>query len=146
MLMRFTIVLVFAVFLFACVENTEKKDIACATEEKKTLDIYKDSELAVLMRAMHDAMEETKKSIEQGNENIEVSEFTSMLTAEPTDPNVKEAQFEDFANDYIKVVKVLNENQGNIKAHFNKSIDACIACHKAYCTGPIEKIKKLKIN
>jgi PBP1b-binding outer membrane lipoprotein LpoB len=145
MIIRFTIVLLFAVFLFACAENTDKKDIACATEEKKTLDIYKDSELAVLMRAMHDAMEEVKASIEQGNENIEVSDFASILTAEPTDPKVKEPQFEEFANDYIKIVKVLNENRGNLKAHFNKSIDACIACHKAYCTGPIKKIEKLKL-
>lgn len=150
--MRLTLFLLFTLLLFACSNNDnassekKEKELPCETKEKKTLDIYKDSELAVLMRAMHEAMDATKKSIEQGEAQVNVSNFSAMLTAEPTDPNVKEPEFVEFANDYIRIVDVLNENQGNMKANFNKSIDACIACHKAYCTGPIEKIKKLKID
>ena len=105
-----------------------------------------DSELALLMRKMENHWKETKKSLEAGEETIEIPDFSALLTATPTDESMSIDELHGFATSYLNQVKALKNAKGEEqKMAYNNIINGCIMCHENSCSGPIPRIQKLLI-
>tara|TARA_B100000927_G_scaffold117469_1_gene95024 strand:- start:1968 stop:2408 length:441 start_codon:yes stop_codon:yes gene_type:complete len=106
------------------------------------------SELALIMRDMHEESTNRKNSLEQGQLDPTLSEtLFSMITAHPTKPHMKGEGFEPYAKSFIGIYNQIHgakEVGVQIQAH-NNMVDACIACHTKFCDGPISRIEKLYV-
>lgn len=124
---------------------------ACNTNEVNSKEVsvmYKDAELALLMRSMYSQNEAWKQAIlEDRFETNFPTDFYGIHTAEATDQTIRNEQFTSLADAYLASSKDLIETEKSKKQikKFNLSIDACIDCHNVFCQGPIDKIKKLYI-
>lgn len=103
-----------------------------------------DSELALLMRYIHDQAKLMRSNIVNEESFLDYNdEIEFIIDANPTRPAVQGPEFEAFARYFIKTnSEVFNDPQ---KASYNTMVDACVACHKGFCPGPIRTIKKLNI-
>lgn len=119
------------------------------TEEtkKEIVNPNGDSELALLMRTMFDESMAAKQLIEDGKPAPNFSEqFVTIHTAKETDPTVRTDEFRALSEVFLKQVELLEQaNDENRVAAHNNMVASCLACHKAYCPGPMVKIKKLRI-
>lgn len=126
----------------------QQKD--CSVAKEDTIppgNINKDSELTLQMRNMTDRVFELKNIIQEGAtlQSELVNEFSSILTAEPSDSNKQGHEFDRMANIFMEEVRKLEHAESNRLANFNIMVNSCIDCHKVFCPGPIPRIKKLKI-
>ena len=102
-----------------------------------------DSELALLMRKMTDALASKKLGLMKG-EGTEITEdFTGIFTAKATSPHMKNKSFEGFAKSLMYQLENYNAIK-NIRA-YNSIVQTCVACHQQSCPGPIDRINKLMI-
>ena len=119
-----------------------------APKKTWTPELDQPSELAQIMRDMHEEATNRKNSLEQGQLDPTLSEtLFSMITAHPTKPHMKGEGFEPFAKSFIGIYNQIHgaEEIGvQIQAH-NNMVDACIACHTQFCDGPISRIEKLYV-
>jgi cytochrome c556 len=111
-------------------------------------EMAKTSELAQMMRDMHEYAAQLRASILEDSlapmPNF-AKDIYLMKTAVATDPSVKTPVFEGLSDVFIESLqKVSNPSEGKIFS-YNNMLDACVNCHKAYCPGPIKKINKLRI-
>ncbi len=121
---------------------------ACANEPKKVepTNPNGDSELALLMRKMENHWKTAKKAVEEGRP-VETPDFSSILSAKPTDGSMKMPSFDGFAEAYLAQIETLKEtDKGTQKKSYNNIINACIVCHENSCSGPIPRIQKLLIS
>lgn len=125
-------------------ENTNKLDENCGKEKK--FDMYKMSEMALLMEQMNVENTRLKQRIISGEPIGKFPEyFLKIHSSKMTDPNDNDAFFRKNADLYIQSQKLIYSDTINAKKHFNEGVNACIACHENKCGGPIPKIKKLYI-
>ena len=119
-----------------------------APKQTWTPELDQPSELAQIMRDMHEEATNRKASLEQGQLDPTLSEtLFSMITAHPTKPHMKGEDFEPYAKSFIGIYNQIHgaEEIGvQIEAH-NNMVDACIACHTQFCDGPISRIEKLYV-
>jgi cytochrome c556 len=129
------------VFVFSCSQQEK------ATPEKEKSVMYEASELALLMRAMHEQSAQWKKALE--NEEISLqfpSGYHKLFTAEPTNPAEIDEKFHHFAQVFLQETEAFTSAPIHLqREQFNIMIQSCITCHESYCRGPIQKISKLKI-
>ena len=106
-----------------------------------------DSELALLMRQMHEQTAEIKEQIRSGNNEIPEN-FIKLLEqiegAEPTDPEVKTPTFSSFNKILGTQARELSQQDSISTGDFNLLIEKCVECHQTFCPGPIKKINKLR--
>ena len=113
--------------------------------EKLSNYIVQDSELALLMRDIHEQAKLMKdqlvldESIEEFNQD-----FYFILDANPTRPSVRGEKYEAFARYYLAKNKEAFDHPGSIS--YNEMVESCVVCHKQFCPGPVRTIKKLTIN
>ncbi len=125
--------------------------VSCKTEEKKEekekLIMYQASEMTELMRGIYEFNKATKRKIEHNQDLFEYpEEFKNIKTAKLTDPSDRDTEFDSLAIIFLENQKTAYSFKGDLaKYSYNKSINACISCHKTRCTGPLPKIKKLLI-
>ena len=132
--------------LTSCQKKEEKKveEKKCIPEKK--LEMYQMSEMAALMEQMYTYNEGLKKQIKTGDFlGAFPKHFLNIYTAKFTDDTDNDLYFKVKAKEFIAAQQLIFGDQKNAKKHFNACIDACIACHKEKCGGPIQKIKKLYI-
>jgi cytochrome c553 len=126
--------------------NTTPKEKQNTSQE---LEVYQPSEMALLMNEFYAFNEQIKKDIEAGRqpEKSSVALFQKIHTAALTDPSDRDASFEVFAKMFVKAENDIFDSisEQPIKDRYNKTINACISCHKTTCHGPIPRIKKLLI-
>jgi len=119
-----------------------------APKKTWTPELDQPSELAQIMRDMHEEATNRKNSLEKGQLDPTISEtLFSMITAQPTKPHMKGEGFEPYAKSFIGIYNNIHgaEEVGvQIQAH-NNMVDACIACHTQFCDGPISRIEKLYV-
>jgi hypothetical protein len=119
-----------------------------APKKTWTPELDQPSELAQIMRDMHEEATTRKHSLAQGQLDPTLSEtLFSMITANPTKPHMKGEGFEPYAKSFIGIYNQIHgaEEIGvQIQAH-NNMVDACIACHTQFCDGPISRIEKLYV-
>jgi len=126
--------------------------ISCEKEMKKTKDnekliMYQPSEMTELMRGIYEYNKASKHKIENNQDLFEYpEEFQKISTAKLTDPSERDNEFDSLAVVFLENQKAAYSFKGDlVKYSYNKSINACISCHKTRCTGPLPKIKKLLI-
>lgn len=130
--------------------------VACSTPENQGAtkskgwqpEMDQPSELASIMRVLHDEATERKGILETGEMAVANSQLIfKMITAKPTEPHMVGPAFEPHAQAFIASYGQLNtaENvQGQIEAH-NNLVKSCVACHMNFCQGPIPRIEKLYV-
>jgi hypothetical protein len=141
-----------SLFFFNCKESVENNEATTASKKAscsktKKFDMYKSSEMAVLMRQMFAENAQLKDRILKGDAiGTYPSYFSKIYTAKFTDETDNDAVFKEKAADYIEAQQHIYSDPKNAKTRFNAGVDACVSCHESKCGGPIPKIKKLYIN
>lgn len=143
-------IFVMAIFVSSCSDTQQverKTEVKKETKAPKKSNgvLYKPSELALLMRGMYDNMKLVGEFIDKG-ETIPDSLLTgyeTITTAIATNPDEIGPKFQGFAKGWLMEVETMRTTPTN--DNYNAIMNACVNCHKAYCPGPIPKIKRLKI-
>lgn len=138
------------ILLSSCEKKEEVKTVAKketpAKTESKEFEMYEMSEMAALMEQMYVDNQRLKERIKKGDTIGKFpSHFLEIHKRAMTDEKEKDAFFNEQAAVFIKAQELIYEDPKNAKAHFNKAVSACVACHEVKCSGPIPRIKKLYI-
>ena len=143
----FFLVVAISVSLYSC-DTTEEQS---STGKKSTWSPKMDepSELAQIMRDLHEEGLQRKASLENGELfSGSVDNLLKMIVATPTEPHMKGPAFEPhalaFNASYAAIQSASTVNQ-QIDAH-NNLVKSCVACHTNFCQGPISRIELLYIN
>jgi len=143
----FFLVVAVSVSLYSC-DTTEEPS---STGKKSTWSPKMDepSELAQIMRDLHEEGLQRKVSLENGELfSGSVDNLLKMIAATPTEPHMKGPAFEPhalaFNASYAAIQSASTVNQ-QIDAH-NNLVKSCVACHTNFCQGPISRIELLYIN
>lgn len=128
---------------------------ACAKKEgdslpkkaqAKTFEMYEMSEMSLLMEQLYIDNQRLKERIEKGDTLGRFPvHFLRIHTAVMTDPGENDTLFKQQSALFIEAQQLIYADPDKAALHFNKSIDACINCHKVKCAGPIARIRKLYI-
>ncbi|MDW8209602.1 MAG: hypothetical protein RMJ44_00820 [Cytophagales bacterium] len=108
--------------------------------------VSEDSPLALLMRNMYEEATLIRQAILEKRSPKDVrKQFKAIYTATPTDPQVHDENFIPFSDNFLTALDQIYNNEDNTVENFNAMVASCVACHRHYCPGPIEKIQKLYI-
>ncbi|MBE2247870.1 MAG: hypothetical protein IAE67_11495 [Candidatus Competibacteraceae bacterium] len=104
-----------------------------------------DSELAIVMRAMHDHGKQLRAELEAGKTISPYPQLIQTINeATPTDGMIDDHRvFEGFSAHYLSKLDSIYLQGVNQKLQFNNMVSSCITCHQEYCHGPIPAIRKL---
>ncbi|MFY0673291.1 MAG: hypothetical protein JXQ87_07795 [Bacteroidia bacterium] len=118
------------------------------TVKREQLNPNGETALALLMRKMDEDLRAAKTSMKEGKVPDYSFVHDAIKTAEPTKKHIiGDPVFASFSDVYLNSIKAIKESpKDSIPAMHNNIIMNCIECHKSYCTGPITRIKKLRIN
>lgn len=136
-----------ASFFFTCQQVVELDKETNPPAEKELI-MYKDSELALLMRKMYKDNLEIRDSIVNGKIPESFPEdFYTIHTAKATEPEKLDETFQALADSYLVNMKSITKaaNKEVASRAYNTMINTCASCHKLYCPGPLAKIKKMRI-
>ncbi|TYP99455.1 hypothetical protein C7447_10151 [Tenacibaculum adriaticum] len=144
---RFIIFIAF-ILLVSCQNKKATKKIKVINEVPANFEMYKTSEMAGLMRTMLAKNKELRQQIINGEEIGDFNEaYLKIHTEKLTDSSDLDETFPTFAKHFADMQKEIFEvSSAEQKEQFNRTVDACIACHKDRCTGPIPRIEKLRIH
>jgi len=120
---------------------------SCA-DKPKNLNPNGDSELALLMRAMHEEGMVTKQQLLKGEQPELKVDYHKLFTAKPTEPaKVANPLYAGFASAYEKAAQTFERgyNDDQVSA-YHHVVDACMNCHQEICPGPMVKIKKMYLS
>lgn len=142
----------FITFFFVGCSSSEEQQAedSCPpdTVEVSPINPNGDSELALLMRQLFYDTDSLKQIVVVEGKEVP-QEFITALenvhTANPTDPEVKTAEFTAYNDLMINAAKELSDAEDKEEA-YNQFLNRCIDCHKVVCPGPIKRIKKLVIH
>ncbi|HBH05481.1 MAG TPA: hypothetical protein DDX92_02630 [Flavobacteriales bacterium] len=105
--------------------------------------LYKPSELALLMRQMHEELEQTGIELKDNPEpQISFADYSGIIGSTPTNPDEIDANYDAMARVWLSAYNEFKEEPS--RENYNKVMETCVACHKHNCPGPIGKIEKLK--
>jgi hypothetical protein len=141
-------------FLFLTVLGVLCALMAACRQEPKPAEgtvirtVEQNAPLAVLMREMIADMEEIKSTVvDKEDLKVYLERHRALLTAEATDPKVRDSSFFRMANAYLlHLEKMEQSDEAHLLENFKALQQSCIACHQQKCPGPLKKIEKLKIN
>lgn len=133
-----------AITMNSCQSATES---ASNTEAQPTdINPNGSSELALLMREMHDVAATAKAEINKGNVPDITVDFSQLTEATPTKPQMIAFEaFKPLADTYVEAMQALGkatDSTAAAQAH-TMVINTCMSCHQVSCKGPIPRIRKL---
>ena len=132
--------------MYACTPTQDSPDVVAPVWSPE---VDQPSELAVIMRAIHQEGIERKASLEKGMLSTANSSLIfDMITAQPTEPHMVGPAFEPHAQGFIysySEIASATSVPAQIEAH-NNLVKSCVACHMNFCQGPISRIEKLYIH
>ena len=132
--------------MYACTPTQDSPDVVAPVWSPE---VDQPSELAVIMRAIHQEGIERKASLEKGMLSTANSSLIfNMITAQPTEPHMVGPAFEPHAQGFIysySEIASATSVPAQIEAH-NNLVKSCVACHMNFCQGPISRIEKLYIH
>jgi len=140
---RLAILLLVMLTVFACAENQEDK-----AESQKEMKMAEFSELALLMKEIHEDAKKWKAELEAGEQPADsLKIYEKIVTSTPTKAEVKGPVFEGFAAMYqARLDSLFHAGELDMaKDAYNNLISSCVDCHGQYCPGPIPTIEKLYI-
>jgi ribosomal protein L44E len=118
---------------------------SCA-DKPKSLNPNGDSELALLMRAMHEEGMQAKQQLLKGETPALKVNYHQLHTAKATEPEkVATPTYASFATAYEAAAKSFEEGSDKVGTYHNM-VNACMNCHKEICPGPMVKIKKMYLS
>lgn len=129
--------------MWACTQVESPKPPASESNELKLAEW---SELALLMRDIHEDAKDWRASIDAGELiRDSMAIYDIMVNSTPTDSLVTGPVFEGFSQNYQTSLDsfLLVGNIELAKVKYNNLVTACISCHQEYCPGPIKTIRKL---
>jgi outer membrane murein-binding lipoprotein Lpp len=139
----FVLFLLVGGFLLTRCSDAKKDEAACAVDD---VNPNRSSELALLMRKMAAHAEACKAEVATGQlSGAFPEEFRNILTATPTDGQIKGKAFDLFATAYLQNLEALYSGNGELDTRYNALVGSCAACHEQSCPGPLVRINKLKI-
>ena len=105
------------------------------------------SELALTMREMYDQMKLVRDSLSRGDKVQKkfLSRFKSIHTDHATEPEKIDDVYNGMASSFLASYERFEDTDTNRIESFNQMLDACLACHRQKCPGPIKAIHKLKL-
>jgi hypothetical protein len=118
---------------------------SCSRSEAKPLNPNGDSELALVMRSMHENGMEVKQQLLRGEKPELNYDCPKLYTAKATQPEkVATPLYEGYANAFESSVKAFEQEfNADRVGTYHSMIDACMNCHQEICPGPMVKIKKM---
>jgi hypothetical protein len=142
-----SILVIILAFVWAC-GNTEQSESTKSIENNEEIVMYEDSELAVLMRGIHENAKIWRDSLVNGSVVLDSIEIYSALTQSvPTDSGVVGPLYNGLAQNYqIALNDFLSAEDIQLaKKSYNNLVSACLSCHGEFCPGPMKTIRKLKV-
>lgn len=130
-------------FVWACGNIQEPEIVKSAETEQEW------SELALLMRQIHEDAKDWKVTLESDSLVLDsVKVYEALTSSTPTNPDVSGPLFNGFAQNYQNSVDEFLEVKDITlaKVAYNNLVSSCISCHTEYCPGPIKTIKKLRVS
>ena len=143
--MRIVTNLFLVLCLFSC-NNTKKHTIEVKVDF--VYDMYKSSEMSILMNEMYTYNLKLKQEIVEGKTPTEFpSIFLNIHTDELSEFKSRNENFQAYSTLFVEHQKEIfnTDTQVDIRERYNSTINLCVSCHLTECTGPIPKIKKLLI-
>ncbi|MBP8822861.1 MAG: hypothetical protein KBH07_04395 [Flavobacteriales bacterium] len=103
------------------------------------------SELALMMRAMADFTDTTRKRLAAGGELLPFpTQFNNLRTAEATPGMVDRSTFDPYAQAWQYHLNALYQApEAERVGVFNALVGTCAACHGHMCPGPLVRINKM---
>lgn len=141
---RLAILLLVLLVIYACAENQVDK-----AESQKEMKMAEFSELALLMKEIHEDAKKWKAELEAGERPTDsLKIYEKIVTSTPTKAEVKGPVFEGFASMYqARLDSLFYAGELDMaKDAYNNLISSCVDCHGEYCPGPIPTIEKLYIS
>lgn len=141
---RFVILLGILLSVIACAENQEDK-----AETQSEMKMAEFSELALLMKEIHEDAKKWKAELEAGEKPTDTLKiYEDIVNSTPTKAEVKGPVFEGFAAMYqSRLDSLFYAGELDVaKDAYNNLISSCVDCHGQYCPGPIPTIEKLYIS
>lgn len=124
---------------------------SCQSKENKNVEIQKypnqDAPLALLMREMFEDLDEIKQAVSKGQSiKAYVEKHQMLLSAEPTNPEVRSITFQVMGEAYLEGLRALESSPPELlNSNYQVVLSTCLACHQQYCLGPIKRINLLQI-
>ena len=124
--------------------------IACSNSKKECeeqpINPNGESELALLMRELHNNTLDIKKNLFLNYSTSLTDEFKynyqAIKTSNPTESNLRDdGIYNGYADLYINSVDKFLNNKS--QKNYNSMVTNCIQCHQHFCLGAINKINKL---
>lgn len=149
--------IIVVVYLFACIacgspDKTGEAEIAAPTDTTGKVCLAPSdrnpngvSELAQLMRTMEAQTETWKKEIADGKAELSPvpDVYATLKTAIPTEPEMKNENFDGFADDFLNYANgLVKAPKAERQTVFNTLVGGCMSCHSQMCPGPVKRIKK----
>lgn len=103
------------------------------------------SELAQLMRTMEAQTVTWKREITENEARLSPvpDVYATLKTAIPTEPEMKNENFDGFADDFINYSNALvKAPKAGRETAFDSMVGGCMNCHAQMCPGPVKRIKK----
>lgn len=121
--------------------------ISCK-EASKDVNPNGSSELALLMRSMHENGMEVKQKLINGEKPEINYDCARLMTATPTEPaKVANPLYAGYAQAFEEKVKAFDQEYNSDPAgSYQSMVDACMNCHREICPGPMVKIKKMYLS
>jgi hypothetical protein len=142
-------ILIFLLAVISCNKKSDATPENCAANDSgkgEKFEMYKMSEMSMLMEQMYVDNERLKERIKNGDSiGSFPNHFLKIHKAVMTDDKENDAFFKEQAANFIKAQQLIYEDPKNAKQHFNDGVNACLSCHQVKCGGPIPRIKKLYI-
>lgn len=128
----------------SCVNNDKAKE---KIERHSDFQMYVHSPMSAYMEKIYAENSVLKKKIEAGESDLGTfpEYFLEIYELQMTDFQDRDLFFIEQANLFVEKQKRIYQ-EDDVIARFNSMVNSCIACHQVKCTGPIARIKKLKIN
>jgi len=134
-------------------KNTGENDKTSATctvdtVKRESINPNGETELALLMRKMDADLKAFRTEMKNGQIAEITFDHSTINTAEPTKKDLRDnADFTAYANSYLMGIENLKSaSKDSVASKYNQLVAKCIQCHNTFCTGPITRIKKLKVN
>ncbi len=118
----------------------------CENPEGTIMDPNQTKPMAMMMRTMVKNAQLMRDQIIKGEiPDSTKFPFIRFYMVEPTDPGVLEPQFYENARLFQQAYLDLFRHPGEQKQYYNLMVGKCINCHENYCSGPLKRIRKLRI-
>lgn len=141
-----SILVIILAFIWAC--GNEGQSDSAESNENEEIVMNKDSELALLMRDIHENAKVWRDSLVNGKMVLDSIEIYSALTQSvPTDSSVVGPLYNGLAQNYQLALNdfLSAEDIQLAKSSYNNLVSACLTCHGEFCPGPMKTIRKLKV-